>query len=99
MRMSEVAIQYKHCTPEDIRCLERFEPEIQRAVVAKGLAGDVCWEAYASKGEVRDYRFFKLYVTTEPETFLGGDYGEAFLRRVSREEFFDWVADAHSSMD
>src|SRR5881394_4315607 len=51
-RMSHPKIHYKDCAPEDIRCLEQFEPEIRKAVAAKGLAEDVCWRAYVSKGQV-----------------------------------------------
>jgi len=97
--MSPPKIHYRDCEPEDIRCLEQFEPEIRKAVAAKGLADDVCWRAYVSKGQVRDYRFFQLYVMTQPETYLGGDYGEAFLRKVSREEFLDWMTRAPNSTD
>ena len=97
--MSQTKIHYRDCTAEDIQCLEKFEPEIRRTVAAKGLAGDVCWTAYVAKGQATEYRFFQLYVMTEPPTSLGGDYGEAFLRKASREEFFDWLAGATKSTD
>jgi hypothetical protein len=85
-------IHYKDCTPEDIQCLERFEPEIQKLVTTvKGLATDVCWQRYSVKPQVREYYFFKLFVMSEPQESLGGDYGREFLERVSREEFFYWL--------
>ena len=92
-------IHYKDCTPEDGQRLEHFEPEVRKALAAKGVTGDVCWDAWVVKGETRDFRYFNLRSVTQPELYLAKGYGEGFLRRVSREEFLDWLAGTHPSTD
>jgi hypothetical protein len=86
-------------SPEDIKCLEQFEPEIRKLAADKGVAGDLCWEAWVSKGETRDFRFFNLYSVAQPSLYLVTGYEEGFLRRVSRDEFREWLAGTHGSTD
>ena len=85
-------VHYQNCTPEDVECLKHFEPEVRKVVAEKGVAGDVCWEAQVVKGDTRDFRFFNLHSIARPELYLATGYGQGFLRRVSREEFLDWLS-------
>ena len=85
-------VHYKNCTPEDVERLKNFEPEVRKVVEEKGVAGDVCWAGDVFKGDTRDFRYFNLCSMTRPELYLATGYGEGFLRRVSREEFLDWLA-------
>ena len=90
--MSETKVHYKSCTPEDIQLVQRFEPEILRALETKRLVGGACWEPYVMKAGSQEFRFFQLYSTTQPEVRLGGGYGREFLEKVSSDEFYGWMA-------
>jgi hypothetical protein len=85
--LSEIEIHYKNCSTDDVHLLEKFEAEIRKAAARKGLTRDVCWEPYMAHGR----QWFELYTDDEQQHFLGGDFGRAFLDRVSQEEFFDWL--------
>ena len=89
--MAMVTIHYRNCPPEILPLLNRLDPEIQRAASAHGLTDDVCWEHYTTRGDSRDFRFVRLYAPARPDAELGGDYGEAFLRSVSPDEFYWWL--------
>lgn len=48
--------------------------------------------AQVVRGDTRDFRCFNLYSVTRSDLYLATGYGLGFLRKVSREEFFDWLA-------